>query len=400
MVNALSEKTGTQDLEKKVVMIRESKEAATAARKDRANKRIDKVREIVGDFNNNSKLRNDAVDSASIEFKNKKHDLTRVAQDLQELGAPLSAEEMDTRMHEIKRSVGGDARELAKKSKRIKASLKLIEGEIDAEDKGINEVSDKKEVDRAKEGRGYMREQVRKIFDNKNERSNYSEYVSNYEKKLDNALDNLSSLKAEMNERLRNFNLTIDGELEKAESEPMVKKFIEDFNQENGSLMKEIEVLKKNIELCDHPQLEGFLFKKPILFDGENKFKTSIEKLEVYKSRYERQLREKKSMFGGRLSVLINKISLRTFGAVDATNFEPLTGDYLPMQHDSFAEKNPNSSIQTYEINTRIRDKRRELDAEYAQLRSQSNEERNAAMNKLSDGVKKIVGDLYGDTLI
>lgn len=400
MVNALSEKTGTQDLKNKVVKIRESKEAAIAARKDRANERIDKVREIVGDFNNNSKLRNDAVDSASIEFKNKKQNLTSVARDLQELDAPLSGEEMDIRMHEIKRSVGADARKLATESKRIKASLKPIEDEIDAEDESIKEVSDKKEVVHAKEGRGYMREQVRKIFDNKNERSNYSEYVSNYEKKLDKALDNLPSLKAEMDERIRNFNLTIDGELEKVESDPMVKKFFEDFNQENDPLMKEIEVLKKNIELCDHPQFEGFLFKKPILFDGENKFKTSIQELEVHKPRYERLLREKKSVFGSRLSVLINKISLHAFGAVDVTNFEPLTKDYLPMQHDPFFEKNPNGADKTYTINTRIRDKRRELDAEYAQLRSQSNEERNAAMNKLSDGVKKIVGDLYLDSLV
>lgn len=303
------------DLSQHIEKIKAEKAARTDARKQRGMARGDRGQRIAGALKTLNTARPKAINAAASEYRDKKWALESQARELEQLGEPLSNEDLNARMHAIKKSVGAPARELAKQRRALKPEVAALrkesaddetpESRIIDEEAGINNAESHLYT--------YPTDRYFTIAEHRRRRVKESEERG----RRGSVLTEKEQEATRWEEAFEGDKATVDTVREQVlahlRDDAQVVELHEKSDIKNGALVKKIERIRQNIELCENPKYEGIWFlKAPVLLNSKGeKFKVTADKLNQFKKEYQEELYAPERELAGNLGSLTEAIVVR-----------------------------------------------------------------------------------------
>jgi len=282
-----------------------------AARQGRATGRIESVQAIRGGMADTYKKRAEAIRHATDDYTSQKMALEKKLQKNDVLRARLGKEaisdaERQSLMSLIKKSVGVDARALAKAAKTYKPQLDSLTAAYLQDDDRFGDFGESEVLENAAVSEAEFRKHR---ADSREESQEKAEYLSE-----------LEAVCEHIHEYIKQLNERVDSEISDQEDKMPVqfeytvtvlkgekhKQSIEDIK----SINKSIRLLEQNIERCENPVMVGApFFKKPQLIgkSGET-YKTTIELLPERLKEFQAQLKQRQEDFEVRLDALVKNV--------------------------------------------------------------------------------------------
>lgn len=264
------------------------------ARVVRGQGRADRGQRIAKALSGIREQRGPAIMDASEQYYDQKRELVAQAKELERLGKPITKEEMDARLHEIKKGVGGRARELAAERRALRPAVTELEAEIATDEKpeDIN-WEERGGIHAAKAELG--RRPTKQSYDvatRAAKRLREAELRAEFLLALNEDAERVTDIEQQYEPDKLALEEGADTIIANLETDPAVDMLKEQTAKIIDPMIKRIASLKRNIDLCTNPQIEGFLFlKAPILFNNRGeKYKVTSDKLSEYKPGFENEL--------------------------------------------------------------------------------------------------------------
>lgn len=244
-------------------------------------------------------------------FYTQKSVLDQQEYDLKELNDPISADEKSQRMHAIKSGIGAKSRELAKARRALKPDVKALKEGMDSDIKPAAKIWEESSAINRAESQMMQKP------------DRYNKIASIRDKRMFETVDRKQREAVLNSEEVKMTEMEADFELDKLSVETgcaeLIKILANDpsvlsFKSANDSAMKVLidrnDWLKRNIDLCENPKVEGFLFlKAPILYsDKGEKYKVTEEKLQKYKNNFLNELSNNEHLLNQKFTGLRNGV--------------------------------------------------------------------------------------------